>query len=1149
MFAGTKRFRTLRLLGRGAMGFVYLVYDEELGCEVALKTLQSLGAEQIYDLKAEFRTLANVTHPNLVALYELFVLDDFSFFTMEFVDGVSFIEYVRSAPEADLSEGKSGTGGWIVERLGTATRQLVLGLSIVHAAGRVHRDIKPSNVLVDRQGRVVILDFGLARTWRAEEGTQSTDLWMVGTPAYMAPEQVWGSATPAADWYGVGTMLYEAVAGRRPYDGTPAAMLKEKGIRPPPSLRGSVPSAPALAQLIESMMLVDPTERPGPARILAELDVCIPPLPQDATETAAAIVSDTFVDRESESETLHQVFTGVKSGQPTMLLVEGPSGIGKSELLQRFVRGLARDHGAAILAGRCHPCESVAYKALDGAIDSLSRWLLGLSEARAALFAPRHLDALLRLFPVLGRVPVLATDGTRKERVDAQDLRRRGFGALREILVRIGDRVPLVLWLDDFQWSDVDSIQLLSALLTGPEPPRMLLVLSHRSEDRSEMPFLADIVEVGRSSGMAVSQLAVGPLDLAAAQGLAARLCASRMSSDEDLNAIAAESSGSPFFVGELSRAFVSSQSSRIPLAYDDTAPRLADVISGRAQQLSAQARKVLEIVCVAGHLLGRSVALNAAGVGEIGRPAIIALEQQRFVRTISLEDGPALEVYHDRIRETLVQELSSDNLVAAHRRIGEALQVSRAPDPARLFEHFRAAGDAALAARYAVDAAHTAAHALAFARAAELYREALALGSWDAPNTGALQTALADALVNAGRGSAAAPVYLSAAANADGPRSLELRRRAAEQWLVSGHIDEGADELRRLLKTLGIGYPRSAGTAALGLVGRVLQLRVRGTGFKARPESAIAPEKLLAIDTCNAAAKGLVQVDPIRGTYYSALALGLALEAGETRRVGRDLCLGGSALIVAGGSLAKWGAGMLELANRLGTETSDPYLLGSAAVTCGVVDILQGRWESVLDRCDEGVAILREQCRGVTWERAIGMMASIRALEELGRIPDALARMAEMRREAEEFGDIYAQVTARSYAAYWRLAADDPAGARLQVRDALALWTHRSYHLQHFYALRLESYVDVYEGDPSAAWVRLQTAWPEVQRSGLLRHPVVAADAALLRGRVALAAAVVSDRRRAGLLREVAKHARRLGRFTRPDTTAHALMLNAGTA
>jgi serine/threonine protein kinase len=196
-FNGTERFDVVRRLGAGGMGVVYEVHDRVRDEVVALKTfLRSSGAD-LYRLKREFRSLADVTHPNLACLYELFVEEERCFFTMELVNGVSFVAYARGADRAHRSD----------DRLVPSLRQLVQGVSELHRRGMLHRDIKPSNVLVTPQGRVVILDFGLIAERLPHHAANVTSVWG-GTPAYMSPEEALG-ATPseAGDWYGVGVTL------------------------------------------------------------------------------------------------------------------------------------------------------------------------------------------------------------------------------------------------------------------------------------------------------------------------------------------------------------------------------------------------------------------------------------------------------------------------------------------------------------------------------------------------------------------------------------------------------------------------------------------------------------------------------------------------------------------------------------------------------------------------------------------------------------------------------------------------------------------------------------------------------------------------------------------------------------------------------
>src|SRR5512132_2971510 len=233
-FRGTARFSIERRLGSGGFGVVYRAFDHKRNATVALKALRQVDSDGLYRFKQEFRSLVDLSHPNLIALYELLSEGDQWFFTMELIEGVSLLDHVRGARtegravpsrghsfEATLRDppNRSGAGpersgrqapsnpsgqpppcdadGY--GRLRSDLLQLADGLQALHAVGKLHRDIKPSNVLVTSEGRVVLLDFGLVFDLGPE---QRRSLNLVGTPAYMSPEQSRGIAlSEASDWY------------------------------------------------------------------------------------------------------------------------------------------------------------------------------------------------------------------------------------------------------------------------------------------------------------------------------------------------------------------------------------------------------------------------------------------------------------------------------------------------------------------------------------------------------------------------------------------------------------------------------------------------------------------------------------------------------------------------------------------------------------------------------------------------------------------------------------------------------------------------------------------------------------------------------------------------------------------------------------
>jgi len=247
-FKGNERFVVESTLGQGGMGIVYRARDLQRGSVVALKTMTQRYPAALLRFKKEFRALADIAHPSVVQLYDLFAEGEQWFFTMELLEGTNFVRHVRvterysstdrTRTEVDaishqptrhthrtdissvrpdgtrtspLARPNSGQLVGDERRLRQALLRLLDGVLAIHASGRLHRDIKPSNVMVTPEARVVLPDFGVVGDLAEEqEGAEESG---VGTPAYMAPEQARGlRVTPAADFYAVGVTLLGARA-------------------------------------------------------------------------------------------------------------------------------------------------------------------------------------------------------------------------------------------------------------------------------------------------------------------------------------------------------------------------------------------------------------------------------------------------------------------------------------------------------------------------------------------------------------------------------------------------------------------------------------------------------------------------------------------------------------------------------------------------------------------------------------------------------------------------------------------------------------------------------------------------------------------------------------------------------------------------
>lgn len=837
----------LRELGRGGMGIVYLALDKRHRRRVAVKTLRWMGPTALHRFKREFRVLADVAHRNLATLSGLIYDGTSWFLTMEYVDGVNFLKYVRfglqarpyshfaAAPETDIVSTAAcgepcGLAAAQYLRLRNGLRQLAEGVAALHKAGVLHRDIKPSNVLVSQEERVVVLDFGLAAEMERNGSHQSTEMNVLGTVSYMSPEQAAGqSISEACDWYSVGVVLYEALTDSLPFSGKPLEILRDKQDIDPPAPNELVQGVPDdLNDLCMKLLRRDPEERATAADILNALGTTTPQERPSEQPLPGLAEAAPFLGRDQHFAALNEFYGEMDRREPVIVFVHGKSGEGKSTLVQRFLEDIGKRNDTIILTGRCYQRELVPFKAFDSVIDELQGFLRCLPPAEAAALMPRNVQALSRMFPVLGRVEAVACAPDRKTDVlDQQELRRRAFGALRELLARISDRASLVIWIDDLQWGDVDSAYLLLDLIQPPDAPELFFMGSYRSDERAASPFLQAFREVQDQRGMVIREHAslVGPLSRDESIRLALELFGRK---DEEARQIAEtisqESGGNPFIVSESVKYVQSTH---------DIAPgepiTLQNVLKGRLTRSSEEERRLLEVVAVGAQPLPPDVAFSAANTTEAGPRVLAKLTADHLIRTIGPTDETEIEMYHDRIRESLVAVLPEESVRGLHHRIATALEDSGEADPEALAVHYHGARQHAKAAQYYGIAADQAAAALAFDRAVELYRFALGLRRDEATSDADLRTRLAEALANSGRGAEAAREYLEAAKTSPTARQSELRLLAAMQYLLAGHLDHGITALEAPLAAEGLRLPKTSIRALVSTLFRRMQLRLRG--------------------------------------------------------------------------------------------------------------------------------------------------------------------------------------------------------------------------------------------------------------------------------------------------------------------------------
>ena len=1138
---GAVRFRVDRKLGEGGMGVVYEAFDADRGISVGLKTLNRVSPSALYLFKQEFRSIADIAHPNLITLYELFADSEVWFFTMQLLRGVGLVEYTRQGcrtatfdtsavrlPDLNLRATALGSSSSETRTLipggsaqvahphetpptplvkGTSpeprrVREVMLqvaeGIAALHRAGKLHRDIKPSNVLVDKDGHATVLDFGLAIDERAAENHQE----IVGTMAYMAPEQALGKTPSAAsDWYSVGVMLFQTLCGELPFGGYAREMTVAKLFNDfvaPSMIACDVD--PELEQLAVQLLNADPAHRPNESDILAQLA-------NDISATmklpAGSRREVPFYGRRLEEAELDRALTAMLGGSPAFALVQGAPGVGKSSLVRHYLESRAGD--ALIFRGRCYEQESVPYKAIDSAIDALCEFLLGLRRKELQELLPADIGHLAQLFPVLDRIEERVPLRTPTHNSsDLRRIRRKAVEALRELLRKIRHRRPPILVIEDLQWGDVDSVLLLSEVFAPPNAPAVLVLCTFRGEYTDRSSCLAELFSMQKANdSVRWFEVAVEPFSPEDSRKFAMQLIGRTPGMAEIAERIAEESGGNPYFALELAR-----YASRRP-ADTGSAPGLEDVLRNRIAEMPANSRRLLEIIAVHGRPIAQIDAYRAAGLTGRDPTQLISLRFANLVRSSGSGAEDQVEPYHDRIRETTLHDLADDTLRAHHNSLADTLEASGRGEPDSLAFHFEHAGLSAKAGGYYETAGDRATAALAFDRAAAHYRRSLDLLQPSGEREAELRTKLGETLVNSGRCVDAAREFETAAERGAPETKLELQRRAAFHYTSSGRLDEGNELFQRVLGRVGLRIPSSSTATVLSLLSYGFRLRLRGARFEQRESSGTSRITLDRFDAAWSVAAPMGMMNTAQGMSFGKLALLLAMKAGDPERFVYGLQVAAYALVLEGKSGRSQARALIEGARQIVATRTDPRLRGTLLFTEAAVAYVQAEWLQCLRLLEEAEDIFAKRARGVHWELASIRTLQLYTLHTLGRFRELQERSGPFLKEAEELGDLYSCANVETFCEPMaRIVADRPDLALRSVQCGLRRWSVRGYHLQNAMAAQALSWLALYEGRGAGNLDYVEQEWRLMQANHLHRFDNLRVVWLDFRFRTALAAA-----------------------------------------
>ncbi len=480
------RYAVLKKLGEGGKGVVYKARDTVLNRVVAVKMLRSAAfSEEAYSrFMREAQVIAKLNHPNVVSIHDIGKENEKQFFVLEFVDGMSLRELMGTYPE-----GKCDIQA--VLRIGI---DVCSALQYAHSQGILHRDIKPENILITEDGTAKLMDFGLAKMLGQPSLTEEGII--VGTVAYVAPEIALGrGADTRSDLYSFGAVLYEAVTGRPPFPGEDSVKIIFSHIHDypvsPTKLNPKV-SQP-LAECIMKLLEKEPGKRYqnaedllGVLRKIAEgflREVYVPSVKPSIVVLSPRPIAARevqLVNRVEEMSILRETVDRAVRGEGGLVFLYGEAGIGKTRLT-RELGAYARLRGMRVLYGRCP-----ALFRMDG-VPPYVLWSEVIKDYLQDC-TPEQLYRVIGFYP--GEVCKLVPEIKQKLGAIPQSLpispeheRDRLFEAVSQFVINISKEAPLLVVLDDLQWTDQTSLLLLHYLARGVYREPLLLLGAYRDTD------------------------------------------------------------------------------------------------------------------------------------------------------------------------------------------------------------------------------------------------------------------------------------------------------------------------------------------------------------------------------------------------------------------------------------------------------------------------------------------------------------------------------------------------------------------------------------------------------------------------------------------------------------------------------------------
>ncbi|MBN1899679.1 MAG: protein kinase, partial [Spirochaetes bacterium] len=721
------RYQILEKLGEGGMSVVFKARDKEKKSDVAIKFLKpGITSSYIEDrirFKKEVEVISKFNHPNIIDIFGSGEYQNVPFIVIELLKGESLFDYMRKGRIFKVKE--------VIE----IARQILEALSYVHGKNIVHRDLKPDNIMMLSDNKIKLLDFGLALVMELSEIKKEEEI--MGTFGYMSPEATGIVNKPVderSDLYSLGIILYRLVTGDLPFKGKKTSEIMHKHVAVMPQNPGSVNKdlPKEMDDVIMKLLEKEPDLRYQSAVGLSydlerlkkgEKGFVIGEKDQRIKLTFRV----RLVGRQREYDQIIDLFNKTKNGHGNICLIAGEAGIGKSRLAEE-IRGYVYESDGLFFIGRCFDQENkIPYQPFKDILDKYIRRMKHLTQRERDEEVKRIKKALggqmgeivklnSSMVDILGDIPELAKlDTTEKENIRFRLASARFFSIMT--------KQPLVLFLDDLQWADEGSLNLLEEILKIIHRSKLLILGTYRDSEIGEKHSLQKILNESDKNKQPLILISLKLFNYERMRRLISEVLGEEEKKAEDLTRfIMGKTKGNTFFAITLLRELVERNALVWEKGYwkEDwerieklkVSANIVDMMLQRIKDLPEDVDRLLRIGSVIGKEFEMLLLYGLMGKDQEDIVSLVdrAIERQLLER--SLERGKVVFV-HDRIKEAFYAKMGDKERIHNHLKVARTIEeVYKGREKDVIFDmahHFIAGGDKEKGLVYGLPAAEKA--------------------------------------------------------------------------------------------------------------------------------------------------------------------------------------------------------------------------------------------------------------------------------------------------------------------------------------------------------------------------------------------------------------------------------------------------------